>query len=190
MMAVPALAFAQEPLPLWWCAPLRLYYPTVTTCPAPWLQVARPRGLSQAPPQVKQTSDPRCELIVDRARRDACFSQGGIPVVHCSHPQNADDAAFCREAIPGAPLNRVQKQTNSQITVPAPQPRNATSTQTSSATAGQPFVVTLEATISDGLRPVVTGTTNLPDDAALLVSLRPLWAANAQERLAGGLSAC
>src|ERR1700683_3745996 len=99
MMAVPTLAFAQAPPPLWWCAPLRQYYPTVPTCPAPWLQVARPPGLSQAAPQAEPTSDPHCELIADRARRDFCFAQTGIPIVHCNHPQNADDVAFCRDVL-------------------------------------------------------------------------------------------
>lgn len=96
----------QAPAPLWWCAPLRQYYPTVQTCPAQWLQVARPPGLSQPPPQAEQASDPHCEAIADKARRDACFVQAGIPIVDCHHPQNADDIGFCRQVSGTAAANQ------------------------------------------------------------------------------------
>jgi hypothetical protein len=51
---MPTATFAQASAPLWWCAPLRQYYPAVPTCPASWVQVARPPGLSALP----QTSNP------------------------------------------------------------------------------------------------------------------------------------
>lgn len=55
---MPTATFAQASAPLWWCAPLRQYYPAVPTCPAPWVQVARPPGLSPPPPEAAQTSGP------------------------------------------------------------------------------------------------------------------------------------
>ena len=56
--------------------------------------------------------------------------------------------------------------------------------------ASLPFVVEIQASVTGGLHPIVTGTTNLPDDAELIVTLSPPWAPNAQERLAAGLPAC
>lgn len=49
---MPTATFAQASAPLWWCAPLRQYYPAVPTCPAPWVQVSRPSGLSPPPTSV------------------------------------------------------------------------------------------------------------------------------------------
>jgi hypothetical protein len=123
---LPTWAFAQSATPLWWCAPLHQFYPTVQTCPVPWGQVTRPPGLSQPAPQAQTTNDPHCELIADRARRDACFRQAGIPVVDCHHPKTADDVAFCRQVlsqtgVPPLPQPR-SRQTKQIQPVPATTP--------------------------------------------------------------------
>ena len=56
--------------------------------------------------------DPHCGAIADRARRDACFAQAGIPVVDCHNPRNADNVAFCRGVLSqdsAAPLPQLAK---------------------------------------------------------------------------------
>ncbi len=53
-----------------------------------------------------------------------------------------------------------------------------------------PFVVTIEASVSGGARPIITGTTNLPDGTHLQIYLQRPYLPNARERLAVGLAAC
>ena len=57
-------------------------------------------------------------------------------------------------------------------------------------TVSQPFVVAIDASVSGGARPIVTGTTNLPDGTQLFIVLQKPWLPNAKERLAVGLPAC
>jgi TPR repeat protein/uncharacterized protein YecT (DUF1311 family) len=55
---------------------------------------------STPPPSIRSTGDSsRCESITDKQQRDTCFEQAGVPVVHCDHPQNPEDAAFCQQAL-------------------------------------------------------------------------------------------
>lgn len=129
----------QAPAPLWWCAPLRQYYPTVQTCPAQWLQVARPPGLSQPPPQAEQASDPHCEAIADKARRDACFVQAGIPIVDCHHPQNADDIGFCRQVSGTAAANQNPPQPLGTASPASPSAAQAQPPTPPPSTQAQPF---------------------------------------------------
>jgi hypothetical protein len=58
------------------------------------------------------------------------------------------------------------------------------------ASASQPFVVTIETAVSNGARPIVTGTTNLPDGTHLWMRILKPYLPNAKERLAVGLAAC
>ena len=51
----------------------------------------------------------------------------------------------------------------------------------------QPFVVKIETSVSEGARPIVTGTTNLPDRTHLSIWIKRPWLPNAKERLAVGL---
>jgi hypothetical protein len=60
----------------------------------------------------------------------------------------------------------------------------------SPAAPSQPFVVAIRASVSGGTRPIVTGTTNLPDGTHLYISLNQPFLPNGKERLAAGLSAC
>ena len=48
----------------------------------------------------------------------------------------------------------------------------------------------IDASVSGGARPIVTGTTNLPDGTHLSIELKKPWLPNAQERMAVGLAAC
>jgi hypothetical protein len=57
-------------------------------------------------------------------------------------------------------------------------------------TVSQPFAVAIETSVSGGARPIVTGTTNLPDGTELYIWLKKLWLPNAKERMNVGLSAC
>jgi hypothetical protein len=59
-----------------------------------------------------------------------------------------------------------------------------------STATGKPFVVAIEASVSAGTRPTVTGTTNLPDGTNLWISIRKPWLPNGKERLAVGLNPC
>ncbi len=44
-----------------------------------------------------QTADPtRCESIQNQQSRAACFTEAGVPVIDCTRPRDADEAAFCR----------------------------------------------------------------------------------------------
>jgi hypothetical protein len=54
----------------------------------------------------------------------------------------------------------------------------------------QPFVVTIETSVSGSARPIVTGTTNLPDGTHLSIWIAKPWQPNAKERLAVGLAVC
>jgi len=58
------------------------------------------------------------------------------------------------------------------------------------AAVSRSFVVAIETSISGGARPVVTGTTNLPDGTHLWIALNKPWLPNGKERLAAGLAAC
>jgi RNA polymerase subunit RPABC4/transcription elongation factor Spt4 len=58
------------------------------------------------------------------------------------------------------------------------------------AATSQPFVVAIEASISGGARPIVTGTTNLPNGTQLMIQLQKPWLPDGKERLAAGLPAC
>jgi hypothetical protein len=58
------------------------------------------------------------------------------------------------------------------------------------ATVQQPFVVTIETSISGDARPTVTGTTNLPDGTELWLWLLKPWLPDGKQRLAAGLPAC
>ncbi len=53
----------------------------------------------------------RCESITDKQQRMACLERAGVPVINCSQPQNADDIAFCREAM-SAPANQNNPQSS------------------------------------------------------------------------------
>jgi hypothetical protein len=58
------------------------------------------------------------------------------------------------------------------------------------AAVSRPLVVAIEASISGGARPVVTGTTNLPDGTHLWIALNKPLLPDGEERLAAGLAAC
>jgi uncharacterized OB-fold protein len=58
------------------------------------------------------------------------------------------------------------------------------------ASASSPFQVTIEASASGDARPMVTGTTNLPDGTQLMVWLHRPWLPDGKERLAAGRTAC
>jgi hypothetical protein len=47
--------------------------------------------------QNSQTDNVRCEAIADKKRGTFCFEQSGVPVIDCSAPRDADEAAFCRQ---------------------------------------------------------------------------------------------
>lgn len=116
-------------------------------------------------------AQPRCETIQDKQARIACFERAGVPVIDCDQPRYADDA-FCRR-YRGVP--------------PSSQP---TPTALIPVTVPQPFVVAIETSVSGGTRPTVTGTTNLPNGAHVMILLRRPWLPNGRERLAIGLPAC
>jgi hypothetical protein len=59
----------------------------------------------------------------------------------------------------------------------------------SPAAASQPFVVAIKTTVSGGARPIVKGTTNLPDGTHLSIWLKQPWLPNAKERMSIGLCA-
>jgi hypothetical protein len=63
-------------------------------------------------------------------------------------------------------------------------------TDVGSASASPPFAVTIEASVSGGARPLVTGKTNLPDGTQLSIHLNKPWRPDGKERLAAGLPAC
>lgn len=56
--------------------------------------------------------------------------------------------------------------------------------------AGAELFVKLEARITDGRRPIVIGTTNLPNGTRLLVNFRSPTASNSERRASLGLSIC
>jgi hypothetical protein len=64
-----AAAAAQVPTPLWWCAPLRGFYPAVQNCPVPWQRSILPNQ-----PQVRSTE-----------------------TIHCGTTRNPEEIAICRE---------------------------------------------------------------------------------------------
>ena len=68
--------------------------------------------------------------------------------------------------------------------------RETERTQASPAAVAQPFVVAIDASVSGGARPIVTGTTNLPDGTSLLIGLTKPYAPNGRERLAAGFPPC
>jgi TPR repeat protein len=59
-----------------------------------------------------------------------------------------------------------------------------------SKSASKTFVVAIEASVSGGARPIITGTTNLPDGTQLVMWLAQPWLPDAKERLAAGRTAC
>jgi hypothetical protein len=59
-----------------------------------------------------------------------------------------------------------------------------------SASVSQPFVVAIEESVSEGARPIVSGTTNLPDGTQLTILIRKPRLPNAEERLGVDLAAC
>jgi hypothetical protein len=140
----------QVPAPLLWCAPSRAFYPTVQTCAAPWQSVSRPPGLSGGQPAQAITSgaDTHCESISDKRRRDACFAQAGIPVVNCASPQDAADAAFCREST-AKKANRVA-QPKPAVSAPAPSAQSATTSTVEVAPAAP---ATLPSTVPAAAEP-------------------------------------
>jgi len=59
-----------------------------------------------------------------------------------------------------------------------------------SGLASKRFMVAIEASASGGARPIITGTTNLPDGTHLWMALNKPFLPNYKERLAAGLPAC
>jgi hypothetical protein len=68
--------------------------------------------------------------------------------------------------------------------------RETAPTKVLAASASGPFQVAIEASVSGDARPMVTGTTNLPDGMQLMVWLVKPWLPDGKERLAAGLPAC
>jgi hypothetical protein len=58
------------------------------------------------------------------------------------------------------------------------------------SSAAPPFVVTIEVSISGAARPIVIGTTNLPDGTLLWIAVNKPWLPDGRQRLASGLAAC
>ena len=82
---VPNSAFAQASAPLWWCVPLRQYYPTVQTCPVPWRQVAKTppkpkRGVPPALPGRQQKFDILGSPIEETPNCEPPSTRRGVPI--------------------------------------------------------------------------------------------------------------
>jgi hypothetical protein len=58
------------------------------------------------------------------------------------------------------------------------------------ASAAAALAVQIDASLTNGTRPIVRGTTNLPEGMDLIVSIRKAWLRDGQARLAAGIPAC
>ena len=58
-----------------------------------------------------------CEAIQDQQSRNACFARAGVPVIDCTRPRNADEAAFCRTL----PARRPAPVASAPAPAPAPE---------------------------------------------------------------------
>jgi hypothetical protein len=69
-------------------------------------------------------------------------------------------------------------------------PVGGISTPLTGSSASRPFTVSIETSVSGGVRPIVTGTTNLPDGMKLSIWLLKPWLPNARERAALRIFMC
>jgi hypothetical protein len=107
--------------------------------------------------------------------------------VDCQRPRDAVEVDFCRDlmndpknigssssvppTVKAPEVTAVKPVTTNTVSSPPPTiPPSPISS--SPVVTSQPFVVAMQASVSGGARPIVTGTTNLPDGARLSIFLR------------------